>query len=127
MLLTKQDFVDAARATRAAFSWPVFWTLLAIMTVVVLLSWLGSYADPRSEAHCAEPGDLGFLLFFLSLPVIGGSALVGLGEAVEWSRLRATRPDMARRHRRRAATLLAASGGACAAVAGGFMVLCRIL
>lgn len=126
-LIRKQDWIDAGRAARAAFSWPVFWSVIGVFSLIGLLSWIGMNADPRYSSRCSEPGDFGFLLFFLSLPVIGSCALVGLGEGVLWGRNREHHPELARRHFRRAATLLGIGFACCLGVALGFLSLCRFL
>ena len=126
-MLDQRDLRDALRAARAAWSWPIFWSSIAIFSLVGLLAWLGANADPRYEDRCSDPGDFAFVMFFLSLPVIGSCALVGLGECVLWSRNREARPQIARSHLRRACTLLAIAAVCCAAVALGFLGLCRFI
>ena len=112
-------------AARAAFSWRIAFSLLGVFGFIGVLSWLGSHSDPRYRSSCADPSDFAFVMFFLSLPIIGSCALVGLGECVLWGRERERRPALARHHRRRAMLLLAIAALCCGGVAIGFMGLCR--
>jgi len=126
-VFNRQDFGDAWKAARATFTWPLFFTLIAIALVVGGLFWLGGHADPRYRASCSEPGDLGFLLFFLSIPVVGICGMVGLGEGVQWGRLRPKYPQRAGAHLRRSAVLLGVAFAACIAAAIGLLGLCHLI
>ncbi len=127
MVFNRQDFKDAWRAARATFTWPLLFTIVAITLVVGGLFWLGGHADPRYRASCAEPGDAGFLMFFLSIPVVGVCGMVGLGEGVQWGRLRPQHPARARGHLRRAAVLLGIALATCIAAGIGLLGLCHLI
>lgn len=123
--ISKKDVVEIAQAARQAFTWSGFLTALAVSAAIGLLGWLASQADSRYRPSCAEPGDAEFLMFFLALPLIASSVLVGLGEAVLWSRSRAHHPVDARQHLRRAVLLLATGAAIGLAAAVGFLELCH--
>lgn len=98
-------------------------TYSAVVLGVGLLVWLGTKSDPRVRA-CGKPSDAQIILYFLALPVLLGTSIVGLGEASLWSRLRQGSPRRARGHGWRAAGLLAVAATIAAAAGLGFASLC---
>ncbi|MCB1930088.1 MAG: hypothetical protein KDH17_18900 [Rhodocyclaceae bacterium] len=126
MLLSKRDLAEAWRATVDAFTWPLFGTLTALVLIVGGLFWLGGHADPRYQSSCSDPGDTAFLMFFLAIPVVGVCGLVGLGEGVQWGRLRGDHPRQAREHLNHAATLLGIAFTVCIVTGLGLLKLCRV-
>lgn len=122
-----RDLQEAWRAVQAAFTWPLFLTLAGIALVVGGLAYVGGHADPRYRPLCTDPSDAAFLFFFISIPIIGVCGLVGLGEGVQWGRLRHKQPSIARRHFNRAAILMAIALTLILADAGGMMKLCRMI
>ncbi len=127
MLISKRDVQDAWRAAQAAFTWPLFFTLAGIALIVGGLAYVGGHADPRYRPLCADPSDTAFLLFFISIPVIGVCGLVGLGEGVLWGRLRHKQPGIARGHIVRAGGLLGVAISLIVADAAGLMTLCHMI
>ena len=90
------------------------------------LFWLGGHSDPRYQSNCSDPGDAAFLLFFLSIPIVGVCGLVGLGEGVQWGRLRNNHRHQARKHLGHAITLLSVAFVICVGTGLGLLKLCRL-
>ena len=80
--------------------------------------------DEREQGP--DPGDTAFLMFFLAIPVVGVCGLVGLGEGVQWGRLRGDHPRQAREHLNHAATLLGIAFTVCIVTGLGLLKLCRV-
>ncbi|MCB1955771.1 MAG: hypothetical protein KDG55_08845 [Rhodocyclaceae bacterium] len=127
MLISKRDIQEAWRAAQAAFTWPLFFTMAGIALVVGGLAYVGGHSDPRYRTLCTDPSDAAFLFFFISIPVIGVCGLVGLGEGVQWGKLRHKQPAFARGHMVRASILLGIALVLIVADATGLMKLCRML
>ena len=97
----------------------------SIAGCVGALVWLGANLDPRFHSFCVKPSDTAIVLYFLALPVLLGTSIVGLGELVLWSRTRTQHPRHARAHVRRACMLLAAALAVVVAVGAGFASQCN--
>lgn len=101
---------------------------LAVCAAIVLgvgaLAWFSANTDPRYHAFCGKPTDVQIILYFLALPILLGTSIVGLGEATLWSRERAGRPRQARAHGLRALLLLGTAVIVALAAGLGFASLC---
>ena len=97
----------------------------AIAGCVGALVWFGTNLDPRFHSFCTKPSDTAIVLYFLALPVLLGTSIVGLGELVLWSRTRTQRPRHAGKHAWRACGLLTAAFAVVVAVAAGFASQCN--
>ena len=97
----------------------------AIAGCLGALVWLGTNLDPRFHSFCTKPSDTAIVLYFLALPVLLGTSIVGVGELVLWSRIKTQHPRHARKHVQRACGLLAAAFAVAAGVAAGFASQCN--
>jgi len=99
---------------------------ISIALGVGLLAWFSANTDPRYHAFCGKPSDTQIILYFLALPVLLGTSVVGLGEAMLWSRDRQSHPRQARAHGWRAAGLLGIAITVALAAGLGFSSLCGL-
>lgn len=118
-------FQDVLAGIREVFTPRIVAVCTGIALIVGALAWLSANTDPRYHAYCSKPSDLQIILYFLALPLLLGTSIVGLGEATLWTRTRGTRPRAARTHGLRALALLGTAIVVAVAAGLGFASLCR--
>lgn len=122
----KRGFIwDVMAGIREIFTPRMVAVFTGVTLIVGALAWLSANTDPRYHAYCSKPSDLQIILYFLALPLLLGTSIVGLGEATLWARTRGSRPRAARAHGLKALALLGTAIVVAVAAGLGFASLCR--